>query len=100
MTQPDAAATKQSLRSVFWSKIRAAGAARFPGVEGRIPNFVGAEAAAALLTTTREFQNASVLKCNPDLPQRPVRHAALKAGKIVVLAEPKLASEKCFVSLN
>ena len=100
MTQPDPAAIKQSLRAMFWSKIRTAGAARFPGVEGRIPNFVGAEAAAALLATAREFQNARVLKCNPDLPQRPVRHAALKAGKIVVLAEPKLASEKCFVILD
>lgn len=91
---------KPALRTAAWSRLRAAGAARFPGVEGRIPNFVGAEAAADLLAAHRVWSQATVLKCNPDSPQRPVRHRALKAGKIVVLAVPKLASHKPFIVLD
>jgi 5-formyltetrahydrofolate cyclo-ligase len=91
---------KPALRARYWAAIREAGAARFPGVEGRIPNFVGAEAAAARLAETTEFRAARVLKCNPDLPQRPVRHAALKAGKVVVLAVPRLREAACFVLLD
>ena len=91
---------KPRLRSEGWARIRAAGVARFPGVEGRIPNFVGAEAAAERLAATEIWRTAQVLKCNPDSPQRPVRHRALKAGKIVVLAVPKLASKAPFLLLD
>ena len=91
---------KGALRRHHWSALRDAGAARFPGVEGRIPNFVGAEAAARRLIATPEFVKARVLKCNPDLPQRPVRHAALKAGKVVLLAVPRLRNLECFVMLD
>lgn len=100
MSAPASGSPKQRLRLAHWAAIRAAGAARFPGVEGRIPNFVGAEAAASLLVATPEFTRARVLKCNPDLPQRPVRHAALKAGKIVILAVPRLRSARCFLALD
>jgi len=91
---------KPRLRRAHWAALRAAGAARFPGVEGRIPNFVGAEAAAERLRETPEFRRARVLKCNPDMPQRPVRHAALKAGKVVLLAVPRLRTEQCFLMLD
>ena len=37
---------------------------------------------------------------HPDLPQRPVRHAALKAGKTVFLAVPKLAEDAPFLRLD
>ncbi len=97
---PPPAAAKPALRARAWQGIRAAGAARFPGVEGRIPNFVGAEAAAARLAATPVWQAARVLKCNPDSPQRPVRHQALKDGKIVYLAVPKLRSERPFLRLD
>lgn len=33
---------KQSLREARWQALQQAGAARFPGTRGRIPNFVGA----------------------------------------------------------
>jgi 5-formyltetrahydrofolate cyclo-ligase len=95
-----AAAEKPALRKRAWTGIRAAGAARFPGVEGRIPNFVGAEAAAERLGALPVWQGARVLKCNPDSPHRPVRHRALKEGKIVVLAVPKLRSERPFLLLD
>jgi 5-formyltetrahydrofolate cyclo-ligase len=91
---------KPRLRAEGWGRIREAGAARFPGVEGRIPNFVGAEAAAERLARTDLWQHASVLKCNPDSPQRPVRHRALKDGKLVLLAVPKLATDAPFLLLD
>ncbi|MFK7991586.1 MAG: 5-formyltetrahydrofolate cyclo-ligase [Sandaracinaceae bacterium] len=91
---------KATLREARWQGIRDAGAARFPGVKGRIPNFVGAEAAALALAETEVFRAANVLKCNPDSPQRPVRHAALKAGKTVLMAVPKLAARECFLRLD
>ena len=74
--------------------------ARFPGAEGRIPNFTGAEAAARLLTTLDGWRHAEVVKSNPDSPQLPVRTAALEAGKRVYMAVPRLADEKPFLLLD
>ena len=96
----DLTESKDALRAACWQAIRDAGAARFPGVEGRIPNFVGAEAAARHLAADPRFQAARVLKSNPDSPQRPVRHAALLAGKTVFVAVPKLADEAPFLRLD
>lgn len=91
---------KQALRERAWSAIREAGVARFPGVEGRIPNFVGAEAAAERLAATPEWRAASVLKCNPDSPQLPVRKRAIQDGKLVYMAVPKLADPEPFWLLD
>lgn len=91
---------KAGLRAGCWARIRSEGVARFPGVEGRIPNFVGAEAAARRLAEHPLFAGARTLKCNPDSPQRPVRHAALKAGKVLVFPVPKLQDEAPFLLLD
>lgn len=91
---------KQTLREMAWAAIRDADAARFPGVEGRIPNFVGAEAAADRLATTAEWRAASTLKCNPDSPQLPVRKRAIAEGKTVYMAVPKLADPEPFWRLD
>lgn len=91
---------KQTLRERAWAAIRAAEAARFPGVEGRIPNFIGAEAAAERLSTTSEWRSATTLKCNPDSPQLPVRKRALQDGKTVYMAVPKLADREPFWRLD
>src|SRR5436309_733165 len=74
---------KQAVRERVWRELRRCGAARFPGAEGRIPNFTGAEAAARLLATRPEWQRARVLKSNPDLPQLSVRAAALEFALLV-----------------
>ena len=92
--------TKQALRERTWAALRAARAHRFPGTRHRIPNFVGAEAAAARLATLPAFRDAQILKVNPDSPQRPVRHAALKAGKVLVIPAPKLAEDAPFLVLD
>ena len=92
--------SKKELREECWLALRVARATRFPGVEGRIPNFVGSEAAAERLREWPRWKRARVIKSNPDSPQRPARYAALKEGKKLYLAFPKLADEMPFVELN
>src|SRR4051794_16942729 len=62
---------KQEARERVWAALREAGAARFPGVKGRIPNFVGAEAAAERLAATPGWRSARVIKSNPAPAGRP-----------------------------
>jgi 5-formyltetrahydrofolate cyclo-ligase len=66
------------------------GVSRFPGAEGRIPNFAGAKLAAEKLTGHRLWKRAQVIKANPDSPQTHVRRAALEEGKTVIMAVPRL----------
>jgi 5-formyltetrahydrofolate cyclo-ligase len=93
-------AAKQALREEVWDALSAAGAARFPGALGRIPNFTGAEAAAEQLRATAWWQEARVVKANPDSPQWPVRQRALADGLLVYMAVPRLAEEEPFFVLD
>lgn len=82
---------KQRAREWVWSRLEETKAARFPfPVQGRIPNFAGAEEAARRLQDHEPFREADTIKVNPDSPQKPVREAALRAGKTVVVPTPKL----------
>jgi 5-formyltetrahydrofolate cyclo-ligase len=93
--------TKDALRARIWRLLRAKHAARFPfPLEDRIPNFVGAEAAAARAAELPEWKRARRLKMNPDAPQRPLRLRALREGKIVFMAVPRLRDERCFLKLD
>ena len=74
--------------------------ARFPGAVGRIPNFVGAEAAAERLRGTDAWRAADTVKANPDAPQWPVRQRALEDGKTVFMAVPRLADSRPFFRLD
>src|SRR2546421_5600066 len=76
------------------------GAAAFPGARGRIPNFVGASAAADRLATLDEWRRARVIKCIPDAPQRHVRLRALREGKVVYMAVPRLREARGFWELD
>jgi 5-formyltetrahydrofolate cyclo-ligase len=96
----DLLAAKAALRDQVWSAMRAARVARFPGAEGRIPNFTGAEAAAGLLRDTSFWHDAGTLKANPDSPQLPVRQRALEDGKTVYMAVPRLAEPEPFFALD
>jgi 5-formyltetrahydrofolate cyclo-ligase len=91
---------KRAVRERVWREMRRRKVARFPGAEGRIPNFIGAEAAAERLASLDVWRAAEVLKCNPDSPQLPVRLAALEAGKRVYMAVPRLREEKPFLLLD
>ncbi|APW96434.1 5-formyltetrahydrofolate cyclo-ligase [Halobiforma lacisalsi AJ5] len=92
---------KETLRERVWDDLEEAGVARFPfPPHGRIPNFVGAEEAAQRLADQPEWEAASTIKANPDAPQLPVRRAALRDGKTVYMAVPRLADEQCFLELD
>ena len=88
---------KQEIRERIWARMEHEGAARFPGARGRIPNFRGAEAAAARLAELSEWQAARVIKANPDAPQLPVRRRAHKEGRTLYMAVPRLVDERPFV---
>lgn len=92
--------TKQEIRRSVWRLLRSEKAARFPGAEGRIPNFVGAEACAKLLKDLPIWKKAKVVKINPDSPQRAVRQKALEEGKILYMPAPRLAETKPFIELD
>lgn len=92
---------KQELRERIWDELEESGEARFPfPPHGRIPNFAGTDEAAKRLSSNEEWQEADVIKSNPDSPQLPVRRAALRKGKTIYMAVPRLRDEKCFLRLN
>lgn len=92
--------TKEALRKEIWSLMEKERVARFPGTQGRIPNFVGAEKCARLLSESPLWKKAKVIKVNPDSPQRAIRQMALAAGKILYMAVPRLRAAKPFIELD
>jgi len=83
--------SKEEIRMRVWRLMEEKGVATFPKpILHRVPNFIGAEKAAQNLRSLREYNDARVVFCNPDSPQRPVREMALRDGKTVVMATPKL----------
>jgi 5-formyltetrahydrofolate cyclo-ligase len=97
---PALLAEKAALREEVWAALDRPGVARFPRPANRIPNFVGAEAAAARLAATEQWEAAGTLKANPDSPQWPVRTRALVDGKLVYMAVPRLAEDAPFFLLD
>jgi 5-formyltetrahydrofolate cyclo-ligase len=93
-------AAKAALREEVWADLATPGVSRFPGSDGRIPNFVGAEAAAERLRRLEQWQQASTVKANPDSPQLPVRQRALEDGKTVFMAVPRLVGDAPFFRLD
>ena len=82
---------KAAVRSRVWSRLVETGVNVGPAFD-RIPNFVGADAAAKRLGELEEWKRARVVKCNPDPPQIPVRLRALYDGKLLFSPVPYLAS--------
>jgi len=91
---------KDEIRRDVWNSLKENRLACFPGVEGRIPNFIGAEACATLLAAASYWRTAKILKINPDSPQRAIRQRALAEGKLVYMAVPRLRSDKPFIELD
>jgi 5-formyltetrahydrofolate cyclo-ligase len=90
---------KDVLRSEIWSQLAQQGAALGEPV-GHIPSFVGGDEAADRLAQLPFWQQAKIIKCNPDTAQVPVRLRALQDGKKLYMAVPRLVQEKCFVELT
>jgi 5-formyltetrahydrofolate cyclo-ligase len=91
---------KQPLREKIWQLLESEHISRFPGAKGRIPNFKGAEKCADKVAELDVWKRARVIKANPDSPQRAIRHLALKQGKTIYMAVPRLREEKCFIELD
>lgn len=91
---------KRALREATWDRMVAAGVGRFPAPHNRIPNFIGAEAAAELLRSQPAWARSRTVKSNPDSPQWPVRQRALEDGKVVYMAVPRLAEDDPFFLLD
>jgi len=84
-------ADKSAARQWVWDRFSAEGVARFPfPPHGRIPNFVGAQVAAARLLDIEPWKSATAIKVNPDSPQRPLRAAALRRGITIFVPTPRL----------
>ena len=92
--------SKDEIRKKVWSRLQEQKVARFPGAEGRIPNFIGAEACARVISQIQFWKKAKVLKVNPDSPQRAIRQKALEEGKVIYMAVPRLHSDKPFIELD
>ena len=91
---------KAELRQWIWDLLEREGVVRFPGAQGRIPNFDGAEEAARRLAGLPVWWAAKAIKCNPDSPQRPVRLLALRDDKVVYMAVPRLREARPFIELD
>jgi len=76
------------------------GVSRFPGAQGRIPNFANARAAADRLGRHPAWKRAKTIKANPDAPQTHARRLALEQGKTLVMAVPRLRSDHPFRLLD
>jgi 5-formyltetrahydrofolate cyclo-ligase len=94
-TEPNA---KQAIRERVWDRLQRDGASSDP--HGRIPDFVGAAATAQRLAALPAWHQAHVIKANPDQAQLPVRARALREGKLVYMAVPKLADPLPFFRLD
>lgn len=97
MTNIDQA--KQAVRDRVWRLLEREGVAP-TGSYGKIPGFRGAEATAERLAELDVWRAAGTIKANPDWAQLPVRVRALKDGKLLYMAVPKMASLQPFYLLD
>lgn len=82
---------KALARTAVWRALQEAKAGRFPfPLQGRIPNFDGAERAATRLLAHPLFERVRCVKVNPDSPQRHVRKVLLDRGITIITPTPRL----------
>lgn len=82
---------KEEIRNKIWFLLEQNNVAIFPlPVRGRIPNFTGSDKAANLVRTLPEWKKAKVIFANPDYAQKKIREFALKEGKLLIMASPRL----------
>src|SRR5919204_2874056 len=92
--------TKDQIRRSVWKAMEREGVSRFPGAEGRIPNFRGARAAGERLAQHPDWKRAKTIKANPDAPQTHARRLALEQGKVLIMAVPRLRADHPFRLLD
>jgi 5-formyltetrahydrofolate cyclo-ligase len=91
--------SKDALRREIWNLLEETGAS-VGSVWSHIPNFVGADLAAARLAELPMWKTANIVKSNPDSPQIPVRLRALQEGKLLYMPIPELKDNFPFVLLD
>jgi 5-formyltetrahydrofolate cyclo-ligase len=89
---------KDALREEIWRLLKQQAASPSDPF-GHIPDFIGSEQAAERLAELPVWRQARVVKANPDTAQAPVRLRALRDGKILYMAVPRLIDARCFVEL-
>ncbi|MEM4451832.1 MAG: 5-formyltetrahydrofolate cyclo-ligase [Thermosphaera sp.] len=92
---------KQQIRERIWRLLEEKDVATFPKpVYGRIPNFKGAEHATRRILDLKIWRDAEVVKSNPDSPQYFLREAAVRQGKQLLIATPRLRSGFLMIKPN
>ena len=89
---------KQRIRERMWGVLDKTGLA--PGCYGRIPNLQGTFEAARQLTSLQLWATARVVMISPDDSAAAVRWEALRAGKLVYMAVPRIERQMPFVLLD
>ena len=92
--------SKDDVLEAVWTAMELARASHTKKVHDKIPYFRGAQEAAERVFSLPAWQNAKVLKGNPDKAQRPLRQRALEEGKVLYMAVPRLKQEQCFIELD
>jgi 5-formyltetrahydrofolate cyclo-ligase len=92
--------TKDAIRRAVWKAMDRDGVSRFPGAQGRIPNFADARSAAERLARHSSWKKAKTIKANPDAPQTHARRLALEQGKTLIMAVPRLRADHPFRLLD
>ncbi|MBT2411729.1 5-formyltetrahydrofolate cyclo-ligase [Streptomyces sp. ISL-12] len=90
---------KEAVRDQVWRLLEHEGAVP-EGSYGKIPGFHGGEATAERLAELDVWKQARTVKANPDWAQLPVRTRALKDGKLLYMAVPRMASLQPFFLLD
>lgn len=97
MTSIDRA--KNAVREKVWHQLITSGASPADS-HGKIPAFDGADRTAGRLAELDAWQRATTVKANPDYAQLAVRARALRDGKLLYMAVPKMASLLPFFLLD
>ena len=93
--------SKNEIRKMVWDILEEKNVVTFPlPIYGRIPNFIGANITSEKLEELSVWRKARIIKSNPDSPQKWVRENALRHGKTVYMAIPRLREEKCFLKID
>ncbi|WP_199825494.1 5-formyltetrahydrofolate cyclo-ligase [Streptomyces sp. SCSIO 75703] len=95
----DIGQAKQELREKVWRRLIDGGGAPDDSY-GKIPGFHGAEDTAEMLAGQDFWRRATTVKANPDWAQLAVRVRALKDGKRLYMAVPRMASPQPFYLLD
>lgn len=90
---------KDALRNLVWAKLANSRVAVGKPFQN-IPDFIGSDQAADLLSKQKEWETAQYLMVSPDVPQIAVRKRAIMSGMTVYMAVPQLREGKCFIELN